>query len=214
MKTKVLIVDDHPLIRAGVRTILEANNTIEITGEARDGLDAIEQVEALLPDIVVMDITMPQLSGIDATREIILKHPKVKVIALSIHSGEKFVKEMLKAGAVGYLLKDEAPEELIKAIEKVNKGDVFLSSQVTRNALKKDEEEEDLVRYNVLRTKLVRPAILADYIIRNRISDELERNAKMPFSLTSASFFTRASSALVISGSSNNFSLIVSLMKS
>ena len=184
MKTKVLIVDDHPLIRAGVRTILEANNTIEITGEARDGLDAIEQVEALLPDIVVMDITMPQLSGIDATREIILKHPKVKVIALSIHSGEKFVKEMLKAGAVGYLLKDEAPEELIKAIEKVNKGDVFLSSQVTRNALKKDEEEEDLVRYNVLRTKLVRPAILADYIIRNRISDELERNAKMPFSLT------------------------------
>ena len=94
MKTKILIADDHPLTRAGVRVILEDNKNIEIIGEAADGLEAISLVEKFKPDIVVMDITMPNLSGIDATREILTKHSDVKVIALSIHSGEKFVKEM------------------------------------------------------------------------------------------------------------------------
>jgi len=186
MKTKVLIVDDHPLTRAGVRVILEDNNNIEITGEAKDGLEAINQVEENKPDIVVMDITMPQLSGIDATREILIKHPDVKVIALSIHSGERFVKEMLNAGAVGYLLKDETSEELLKAIEKVGKGDIYLSSAVTRAALRKEEEGQDLIAYNVLRTKLARPSVTGDVIMRHRITDALDKNVGKPFSLVSA----------------------------
>ena len=148
-----------------------------------DGLDAINQVIDKVPDIVIMDITMPNLSGIEATKEILEKFPAMKVIALSIHSGDKFVKGMLEAGAVAYLLKDEVPDKLLAAIDKVSKGEMFLSSGVTRAALKKDKE---IIVYNVLQTKLLRPPLMSDYIVRNRIISELEQGIVKPLSLISA----------------------------
>lgn len=184
MKQRILIVDDHPFTRAGVMSILESKESFEIIGEATDGQDAINKVEELHPDIVIMDVSMPQLSGIDATREILKSQPKTKIIALSIHSGENFVKEMLKAGASGYLLKDEAPEELIRAIEKVQNGDIYLSSAVTRAALK-NEKTADSLSNKVLKTKIMRPPVY-QYLLRTRIIDELERNIAKPLSLTSA----------------------------
>jgi LuxR family maltose regulon positive regulatory protein len=186
MKTKVLIADDHPFTRVGIRSILEGNDTIEIIGEAGDGKEAVKRAIDHQPDIIIMDISMPQLSGIDATREILKKHPEVKVIALSIHSGQKFVKEMLNAGAVGYLLKDEAPEELMIAVGKVLNGDIFLSSSVTRVALKADAKQERRAEINILASKLHRPQLLPDYVLRTKIVHELESNAKKPLSLISA----------------------------
>ena len=186
MKTKILIVDDHPFTRAGVRSILESADTIEITGEAKDGFEAIHHVNDPQPDIVVMDITMPNLSGIDATREILEHQPETKIIALSIHSGEQFVKGMLNAGAVAYLLKEEAPEELSIAIDKVNSGEMYLSSAVTRTALLKDEGEKEYTGFSILKTKLLRPPVLNTSISRDSIIEELEQNVGKPLSLVSA----------------------------
>jgi LuxR family maltose regulon positive regulatory protein len=182
MSTKVLIVDDHPFTRAGVRAILETNKTIKVVGEAIDGIDAIKKVREIKPEIVVMDINMPNLSGIESTKEVMKVSPDVKIIALSIHSGEQFVKEMLHAGAVGYLLKDEAPEELLRAVKKVKNGEMFLSSGVTRAALSENKKED----INILQTKLNRPQIMGDYIVRQKIIDELENNFIKPLSVVVA----------------------------
>jgi DNA-binding NarL/FixJ family response regulator len=152
MKTKVLIVDDHPVTRSGIRYILELNGQFNIIGEAKDGVDAIEKVSDKQPDIVIMDVSMPEISGIEATKHITKIQPDVKVIALSIHSGQKFVKEMLQAGAAGYILKDEAPEELISAIDKIIRGDIYLSSGVTRVALRKEETEPIEIGPKILKT--------------------------------------------------------------
>lgn len=186
MKTKVLIVDDHPVTRSGIRYILELNGQFNIIGEAKDGVDAIKKVSDKKPDIVIMDVSMPEISGIEATKQITKTQPDIKVIALSIHSGQKFVKEMLQAGAAGYILKDEAPEELITAIDKIIKGDIYLSSGVTRVALSKEETEPVEIGPEILKTKLLRPPDLPSYLVRNRIIDLLERNVTNPFSLISA----------------------------
>jgi len=186
MKTKAFIVDDHPFARAGVRSILERNSAIDIIGEAIDGTDAIKQVIDKQPNLVVMDISMPHLSGIDTTKEILHKLPDVKIIGLSIHSGQKYVKGMLDAGAVGYLLKDEAPEELLIAIEKVDKGDIYLSSGVTRVALSEAKHSEDLTTKSILQSKLQRPPISFDYVVRTKIIHELESNIIKPLSMVSA----------------------------
>ena len=145
MGIKVLIVDDHPLFQAGVRSIIESDKDIILVGEAKDGEEAIKMVKENILDVVIMDISMPNLNGIDATKQILTISPNTKVLALSIHSGKRFVKEMLNAGAVGYLLKESATDELLTAIKKVTKGDMYLSSAITSVALnrgKKDDETE------------------------------------------------------------------------
>jgi DNA-binding NarL/FixJ family response regulator len=138
---KILIVDDHPVFRAGLLALIESESELDVCGEAEDGEQAISQVKKLNPDIVIIDINMPRLNGIEATSQILAIHPNIKVIALSINTGEQIVKDMLNAGAVGYLLKDETPEELVNAIKKINKGDIYLSSKITRAALGKGKQE-------------------------------------------------------------------------
>ena len=102
MKTTVLLVDDHPVLRKGLGLLLEAEEDIEVIAEAGDGQEAIKMVQEFSPDVVVMDISMPNLDGISATRQIVLESPNTKVIALSIHSGKRFVENMLSAGAAGW----------------------------------------------------------------------------------------------------------------
>ena len=138
---KILIVDDHPLFLAGLRALFKLEKEMEICGEAKNGQEAISQAKQLKPDVVIMDINMPGVNGIDATRKILSMAANTKILALSIHSDKRFVKEMLDAGAVGYLLKDDAPEELVKAIEITSNGDMFLSPRITRVALSNDETE-------------------------------------------------------------------------
>jgi DNA-binding NarL/FixJ family response regulator len=131
MSIKVLLVDDHAIIREGLRSLLEKQPEIEVIADTDDGRKAIELVRELLPNIVIMDITMPGLNGIEATRQIIAEFPDVKVIALSIHSKRRFVADMLSAGATGYILKECLFDELVQAIKAVAAGGRYLSPRIT-----------------------------------------------------------------------------------
>ena len=184
MSVKVMLVDDHPVFMAGIRAILEQAGGISIIGEAKDGNEAVKMVKEKYPDVVVMDITMPNLNGIDATKQILELSLDTKILALSIHSGRRFVKNMLDAGAAGYLLKDSAPEELLSAIQKVAKGEMYLSSTITSIALSKDVFQQE--KSKVVTTKLRRPLITDEYIFRSRVIKKLEKNVNIPLTLVSA----------------------------
>ncbi|MCW8859813.1 MAG: response regulator transcription factor [Deltaproteobacteria bacterium] len=128
---KILLVDDHLIFRQGIQSLFDQTDDFQVVAVAGNGLSAIELAKLHLPDIVIMDVTMPDLNGIDATRRILNELPQVKVIGLSMHSDQHFVKEMFKAGASGYLLKDEAFDELLSAIEGVMRGETYLPSQLS-----------------------------------------------------------------------------------
>jgi len=130
MKATILVVDDHAMFREGVRGLLERKG-FNVVGEAGDGREAIAAVRELSPDLVVMDITMPDIDGIAATEDIMGSSPDTKVIALSIHAGKRFVENMLQAGAAGYILKDSVPEQLVEAVHAVLKGETYLSPSIT-----------------------------------------------------------------------------------
>jgi DNA-binding NarL/FixJ family response regulator len=131
MNIKVLLVDDHAIIREGLRSLLEKQPEMEVIADTDDGRKARELVRKLSPNIVIMDITMPGLNGIEATRQITTEFPDVKVIALSIHSKRRYVADMLSAGATGYILKECLFDELVQAIKAVANGGRYLSPRIT-----------------------------------------------------------------------------------
>lgn len=128
---RIVIADDHMIIRDGLRLLIDKQPDMELVAEADNGRTAITHVQNLSPDVVIMDIGMRELNGIDATRLIIKKTPDVKVIALSMYSDKQFIKEMLKAGASGYLLKDSAFKELLDAIRMVVNNNIYISPSIT-----------------------------------------------------------------------------------
>lgn len=127
---RILLADDHKIVRDGLRALLDAQPGFRVVGEAEDGRTAVEMTLELHPDVVVMDIGMPGLNGIDATGRVTLERSDTKVIALSMHADRRFVAEMLRAGASGYLVKDSAFEELVGAIRAVTEGRVYLSQGI------------------------------------------------------------------------------------
>jgi len=133
---KILLADDHKLLREGLRALIEEQRNMIVIAEAEDGRSAVRLAAELSPDIIVMDISMPGLNGIDATRRIAAESPGIKVIALSMHADRNFVVEMFKAGAAGYLLKDCAFEELILAIRAVSSKKAYLSSKLSDTMIK------------------------------------------------------------------------------
>lgn len=128
---KILLADDHSLVRHGFRMILSAQPDMEIAGEAGNGREAVELVQKLKPDVVVMDVTMPELNGIEATRRLIELSPRTRVLALSMHKDAVYVREILRAGGRGYLLKDSADADLLAAVRAVAKGEGYLSPGVS-----------------------------------------------------------------------------------
>lgn len=130
MSIRVLLVDDHKIVRDGLRSMLAKQMDIEVVGEAENGRDAISLTRKTQPNVVIMDIGLRELNGIDATRQLVAESPGVRVIALSMHSDRRYVAEMLAAGASGYLLKDSAFDELATAIRAAAEGRVFLSQRV------------------------------------------------------------------------------------
>lgn len=131
MNTRILLADDHQMIREGLRSLLSKEPGMVVVAEAADGRDAVRLAVELTPDVVIMDLSMPDLNGIDATRQIIAKTPQVKVIVLSVHADQRFVMEMLKAGASGYLLKDRAFEDLVLAIRVVLANRTYLCQEIS-----------------------------------------------------------------------------------
>ncbi len=154
MEIKVIIVDDHKIMREGLRFLLKDKPNIKVIGEAENGRQALSLVDKLKPDIVIMDVAMPDLNGIEATRMIVKDHPNTRVIALSSHSGKEFVTGMFQAGTSGYLLKDCAFDELYDAIQSVYAKHTYLSREITDllvrdyvsnvNAVLKEEPDEQL----------------------------------------------------------------------
>lgn len=127
MGIRILIADDHTLFRAGLRTLLERDRGVEVLGEAEDGRSAVARGRELAPDVVIMDVAMPGLNGVEATRQLRALERPPRVLALSMHTDRRFVTHMLKAGAAGYLLKDAAFEELAEAIRTVDRGSIYVS---------------------------------------------------------------------------------------
>jgi two-component system response regulator NreC len=150
-KIRVFLVDDHTVVRQGLRRILESDEEIEIVGEAGDGRTAIDLVQKVRPHVVVMDVAMPELNGIEATRQILKRVEGAKVLVLSMHGDDVYVRQALKAGARGYLLKDSEDLDLIKAVKAIRAGGSFFSPPVSKVVLsgylgdKVDGDAEDSV---------------------------------------------------------------------
>lgn len=132
---RVLLAEDHHLVRQGLRALLEREPGLEVVGEAADGLEALHLIQDLQPDVVVMDITMPGLNGLEVLRRVSQRLPEVRVLMLSVHEGEEYVLRALQAGASGYLLKRSLGAELLLAIQAAQRGEVFLSSAVSRTLI-------------------------------------------------------------------------------
>lgn len=135
MTTRILLVDDHELMREGLRSILEEEENVEIVGEASSGREAVALSRALEPDLVIMDVGMKDLNGIDSTRQIRSDQPNVRVIALSSHSDSRYVSAMLEAGASGYLLKANAYADLREALQAARQGKSYLCAEVTQGVM-------------------------------------------------------------------------------
>ncbi len=149
---KVLLADDHTIVRQGLKLILASQPDFEVVGEAANGRDAADLAEKLRPDIVLMDVQMPDLNGIEATRRMVAANSRVKVLVLSMHKEALYVREVLKAGARGYILKDAIDTELLSAMRSVAKGDGYISPAVS-GALLTDYREQSSNPLDTLSTR-------------------------------------------------------------
>jgi DNA-binding NarL/FixJ family response regulator len=152
---KVLVVDDHMIVRRGLVSLISLNPVFEVVGEAGDGQNAIEQATLKDPDVVLMDINMPVKDGLEATKEILLRQPRVKVLALSGYDHPEYVQKILECGAHGYLLKTTSAEELYAAIDAVFSGNAFFSTRISKILLDKyvQESKQSLKRNSELKVR-------------------------------------------------------------
>jgi two-component system response regulator NreC len=127
---KILLADDHTIVRQGLKLILSAHEDLQVVGEAANGREAVELAAKLRPDIVLMDVQMPELNGIEATKKMVAAHPRIRILALSMHKESVYVREILRAGARGYILKDAIDTELLTAVRSVANGDGYISPAV------------------------------------------------------------------------------------
>ncbi|MCD6516718.1 MAG: response regulator transcription factor [Candidatus Aminicenantes bacterium] len=133
---KVILAEDHTIVRKGLRSLLDIEEGIKVVGEAENGKQVIKKVAQLKPDVVVMDIAMPLLNGLEATRRIKKDFPRVRVLVLSVHEDEEYIFQTLKAGASGYLLKNAAPTDLVSAIKAAYRNEAFLSPSISKKVVK------------------------------------------------------------------------------
>lgn len=134
-KLRVFLADDHAIMREGLRHILNAVDFLEVVGEAGDGGEALESIEAMKPDMVILDISMPTVTGVEIARKLRRYHPSIKVIVLSRYDNQEYVQQLLKYGIHGYVLKDDAGQDLLRAIEAVRKDETYLSPRITKHLM-------------------------------------------------------------------------------
>lgn len=142
-KIRVFLAEDHTIVRKGIRSLLDGQPGVEVIGEAANGREAVEQVAKLQPDIVLMDITMPELNGLEATRRIKKDHPHIKVLVLTMYTNEEYIHQLLQAGASGYLDKHTAPNELLSAIMAVSQGNPYLSPSISKTIIEEYLRQAD-----------------------------------------------------------------------
>ncbi|OVE77923.1 hypothetical protein BVX98_01610 [bacterium F11] len=142
MTTKILIVDDHKIVRQGLRSMLTKESDFEVVGECRNGLEAVKMSSRLQAEVIIMDISMPYLNGIEATQQIIKRNPKTRVLAMSMHENKKIIGRILKSGASGYILKNCDFSELTKAIRTLIKDKIYIDPSVINNVI---EDYKDLL---------------------------------------------------------------------
>lgn len=178
-KIKILIVDDHQLIVNGLKAMLESIDGFDIIGEANDGKEAILKAVELNPDVIIMDISMPILSGIEASKLILQKRPKIKILALTQHEEGEYILQMINAGAYGYLLKNSRKEEFIEAIYCISRGEKYFSKKISNfllnNLLQSKKTNIDENKTEVSLTKREKEIIqkIAEEMSNQQIADEL-----------------------------------------
>jgi two-component system response regulator NreC len=151
--TTIVLADDHLVVRKGMRLLLEAEQDFALVGEAEDGLEAVDLVERLRPDVLVLDLMMPGLNGIEVTRQALKRSPHTKIVILSMHGNDEYVLEALRNGATGYVLKDAGADELVEAVRAVSGGERYLSPELAERAIDayvRQTEETTLDRYETL----------------------------------------------------------------
>ena len=131
-KIRIVLADDHTVVRQGIRSLLQQDASIDVVGEAENGQDAVLVAKKTLPDVVLLDISMPILNGVQATRQIRKFNPKIKILILSMYNDEEYVREVFHAGAAGYILKQTTGSDLIRAIKEVNRGNAYLSPSIAK----------------------------------------------------------------------------------
>ncbi len=180
---KILLADDHTIVRTGIRALLEAEADMEVIGEAQNGREAVQKATELQPEVVLMDITMPILNGLEATCQIKKLFPQMQVIILTMHANEEYVLQILRAGATGYLIKQTELSELMSAIRLVHRGEVFLSPSISRTVIAEYIRQAEAVQeedsYDTLteREKEVLQLVAEGFQNRN-IAQELHLSTK------------------------------------
>jgi two-component system, NarL family, response regulator NreC len=182
MSIRILLADDHHIFREGLRSMFERAPDMEVVAEAQDGRQAVRLAKDLGPDVIILDIAMPELNGIEATRLIIAENPAANIIALSMHSSRKYLSEILKAGAKGYLLKDSPFDELQRAIRAIMAGETYLSPKVTgivvQGYVNPSKQEEESV-FSILSSREREVLqLLAEGYTSKEIADRLYLSAK------------------------------------
>lgn len=153
---KIILADDHQVVRKGLKALLSSDPDFEITGEAGDGLETVKMAEELQPDVLVLDLMMPGINGLEVTRQMNKKNPRIGIVILSMHSNEAYVLEALRSGAKAYILKESPPEELVRAIKEVSAGRRYLSAPLTERAIEaytQKTETKPMDPFNQLTTR-------------------------------------------------------------
>ena len=190
-RISVLIVDDHAVVRQGLRTFLELHDEIEVVGEAANGVEAVEQTRQLLPEVVLMDLVMPEMDGIEATRSIRALSPSTQVIVLTSFTEDDKVFSSIKAGALGYLLKNVSPPDLVRAIQAAHRGEVQLNPEIARRLMDEfstktskpvpqelTEREMDVIRLiarGLSNREIAQELVLSEKTVKTHVSNILSK---------------------------------------
>jgi two-component system response regulator NreC len=178
----LLLADDHAVVRSGLRLLLESQPDMSIVGEAENGLDAIRKTVELKPDVVLMDVEMPDMNGIEATRRIKSTHPQTAVLALTMYEDDQYFFEMLRAGASGYVPKRAAPDELVSAIRAVSRGEVFLypslAGRLVQDYLQRNDVAEQMTVGELTAREQQVLTLIAEGLSNGEIADRLVISAK------------------------------------
>jgi two-component system, NarL family, response regulator LiaR len=187
---RVLVTDDHAIVRKGICALLATERGIEVVGEAQDGHEALAQAQRLNPDVILMDLVMPGLDGLDATRSILSAQPHIRILVLTSFAGDDKIFPAIKAGALGYLLKDSGPEELVQAIQQVHRGESSLDPVIARRVLQ--EFSQPLKRLSGMAGLTDREMEVLRLLARGRANREIS----LELDITEATVRTHVSSIL------------------